>query len=51
MQYAKDLHEALFIQMILGDDRAIAATYVAGNKVYDRSSGIDVPADSFAHVG
>ncbi len=33
MQYAKDLTEALFIQMILGDDRAIAATYIAGKKV------------------
>ncbi|MFB9160334.1 guanine deaminase [Chromobacterium violaceum] len=36
MKYCKDLDEALFIQMTLGDDRAIAATYVAGNKVYSR---------------
>lgn len=34
MKYAKDLEEALFIQMTLGDDRAIAATYVAGKEVY-----------------
>ena len=34
MKYAKDLEEALFIQMTLGDDRAIAATYVSGKEVY-----------------
>lgn len=34
MKYAKDLEEALFIQMTLSDDRAIAATYVAGKEVY-----------------
>ena len=34
MKYAKDLEEALFIQMTLGDDRAITATYVAGKEVY-----------------
>jgi guanine deaminase len=37
MKYAKDFLEALFIQMTMGDDRAIAATYVAGNKVYTRA--------------
>lgn len=30
MQFVKDIHEALFIQMTLGDDRAVRATYVAG---------------------
>jgi guanine deaminase len=30
MQFAQDFQEALFIQMIMGDDRAIRATYVAG---------------------
>lgn len=30
MRHARDLHEALFILMTLGDDRAIAASYVAG---------------------
>lgn len=33
MKYADSLEEALFIQMILGDDRAIAATYVAGQQI------------------
>ncbi|HET6563957.1 MAG TPA: guanine deaminase [Xanthomonadales bacterium] len=31
MQFAEDIEEALFIQMTLGDDRAVQATYVAGN--------------------
>lgn len=34
MRYAKSLEEVLFIQMTLADDRAIAATYVAGKEVY-----------------
>lgn len=34
MRYAKNLEETLFIQMTLADDRAIAATYVAGKEVY-----------------
>jgi guanine deaminase len=38
MQFAKDFEEALFIQMTLGDDRAVQATYVAGNLAYSRSS-------------
>ncbi|MDX5592222.1 guanine deaminase [Pseudovibrio sp. SPO723] len=38
MSYANDLTEALFIQMILGDDRAIEATYVGGKKVYQKPS-------------
>jgi hypothetical protein len=29
--------EALFIQLTLGDDRAVQATYVAGELVYSRS--------------
>jgi guanine deaminase len=36
MQFAKDFNEALFIQMMLGDDRAVQATYVAGQLVYHR---------------
>jgi guanine deaminase len=36
MQYAESLEEALFIQMTLGDDRAIQATYVAGRQAYAR---------------
>ena len=34
MKYADSLEEMLFIQMTLGDDRAIAATYIAGKEVY-----------------
>ena len=36
MQYAESFEEALFIQMTLGDDRAVQATYVAGELVYSR---------------
>jgi guanine deaminase len=36
MQFAKDIHEALFVQMTLGDDRAVQATYVAGELVHSR---------------
>lgn len=38
MQFAKDFEEALFIQMTLGDDRAVQATYVAGRLVHSRSA-------------
>ncbi|CAN7698653.1 guanine deaminase [Rhizobium sp. LjRoot254] len=34
MEFAKDLQEALFIQMTLGDDRAVQATYIAGQLQY-----------------
>lgn len=36
MQFAEDIHEALFIQMTLGDDRAVQATYVAGQLRHER---------------
>lgn len=36
MQFAKNFEEALFIQMMLGDDRAVQATYVAGELIYAR---------------
>lgn len=36
MSFAEDLNEALFIQMTMGDDRAVRATYVAGRRVYSR---------------
>ncbi len=36
MGHANDLWEALFIQVILADDRAIRATYSGGRKLYDR---------------
>jgi guanine deaminase len=38
MQFANDFEEALFIQVTLGDDRAVQATYVAGELKYSRSS-------------
>ena len=41
MRHAGDLAEALFIQMTMGDDRAVLATYVAGRCLYRR------PAPSF----
>ncbi len=36
MNEARDFAERLFIQMILGDDRAVQATYVAGRLAYER---------------
>jgi guanine deaminase len=46
---AADLWEALFIQMILGDDRAIAATYVGGRKVYSRAAATANEGQSLIH--
>src|SRR5690242_5936091 len=42
MRYCEDLAEALFIQMTLGDDRAVLATYIAGRLAYSR------PAQQYA---
>jgi guanine deaminase len=36
MGYCQDLAEALFLQMTMGDDRAILATYIAGELAYSR---------------
>ena len=36
MRFCQDLAEALFIQMTMGDDRAIRETYVAGKLSYSR---------------
>lgn len=36
MQFVNDIHEALFVQMTLGDDRAVRATYVAGTPRYEK---------------
>jgi guanine deaminase len=36
MRFCKDLEEALFIQMTMGDDRAVLETYVAGGLTYSR---------------
>jgi guanine deaminase len=38
MRFAKDIHEALFVQMTLGDDRAVQATYIAGKLQYSRET-------------
>ena len=38
MGYAKDIDEVLAIQMALGDDRAVRATYVGGRRAYDRDA-------------
>lgn len=38
MKQAQGLAEQLFIQMTLGDDRAVRATYVAGRLAYERGS-------------
>ncbi len=37
-ELSQSLEDMLFALMILGDDRAIRATYVAGEKVHDRLS-------------
>jgi len=39
MRHASGLEETLFVQMTLGDDRAVRATYVGGEKVYARDDG------------
>ncbi len=36
-----DITDTLFALMTLGDDRAVAATYVAGRRVYDRARADD----------
>jgi guanine deaminase len=36
MRYCKSFEEALFIQMTMGDDRAVLATYIAGRLAYSR---------------
>ena len=41
LNYAQSLEEILFVLMIMGDDRATRATYVAGQRVYfnDKEAG------------
>ena len=36
LAYCRDFTETLAVLMTLGDDRTVRATYVAGEKVYDR---------------
>ena len=38
MQFVEDINDALFVQMTLGDDRAVQATYVAGKLLYEQSN-------------
>jgi len=38
MRHARDIDEVLAIQMALGDDRAIRATYIAGRLAWDRDA-------------
>ena len=40
MQFVRDIHEELFVQMILGDDRAVAATYVGGVLQYSNENSV-----------
>jgi guanine deaminase len=53
MRHASDLEEALFVQMTLGDDRAVRATYAAGRKVYARDEPAlpNDPASRRRHAG
>ncbi len=36
MQYCDNIEEMLFVLMTMGDDRAVRATYIAGNLVYNK---------------
>jgi guanine deaminase len=36
MRHCRDIHEVLFTQMTMGDDRAVLATYIAGHLAYQR---------------
>jgi guanine deaminase len=38
MNYCRNLEEVLLVQIVLGDDRAVRATYVAGALVHDRDA-------------
>jgi len=38
IRHAGDIDEALFVQMTLGDDRAVLQTWIAGRKVHDRDA-------------
>ena len=40
MEFVQDFMEALFVQMTMGDDRAVQATYIAGELRYDRAGDI-----------
>ncbi len=40
MRHARDIWDALFVQMMLGDERAVRAVYAAGRLVYDRDEAV-----------
>ena len=46
MSHVDDLWQALFIQMILADDRAIRATYIAGRLAHERNADVGADQDS-----
>ena len=48
-ELSEDLEETLFALAILGDDRAVRATYVAGSRVWLAEPAAD-PADSRRHT-
>ena len=37
MKHCQDIHEALFVQMTMADDRATKAVYVGGRLAYSRN--------------
>jgi guanine deaminase len=39
MAHAETLAEKLFVLMMLGDDRAVAATHIMGRRAYERQPG------------
>ena len=43
MNFAETFAEQLFVQMTLGDDRAVQATYVAGRLAHERASKVTDP--------
>ena len=43
MKHCRDLEEVLFVQLVLADDRAIRATYVAGHLRHERGDGSNPP--------
>lgn len=44
MKFVRDIMEALFVQMVMGDDRAVQATYVAGELRHSRDGAGQVNA-------
>jgi guanine deaminase len=51
MGHAASLEGALFVQMTLGDDRAVRATYAAGRKVYAREDRDERTRSTRGRVG